>query len=45
MLARYRREAKTAQELALGWLVPLHHAIPELAADEGQLERDTDVPG
>jgi len=30
MLARYRREAKTAQELALGWLHPLHEVIPEL---------------
>ena len=30
MLARYRREAKTAQELGLGWLQPLHEVIPEL---------------
>jgi integrase len=30
MLARYRRDAKTAQELGLGWLLPLHEAIPEL---------------
>lgn len=31
MLSRYRREAKTAQELNLGWLEPLHEAIPELS--------------
>lgn len=31
MLSRYRREAKTAQELGLGWLKPLHQAIPELS--------------
>jgi hypothetical protein len=30
MLARYRREAKTAQELGLGWLHPPHEVIPEL---------------
>jgi integrase len=29
MLARYRREAKTAQELGLGWLHPLPEVIPE----------------
>jgi integrase len=32
MIARYRLEAKTAQELELGWLLPLHEVIPELAA-------------
>ena len=32
MLSRYRRESKTAQELDLGWLSPLHAAIPELTA-------------
>lgn len=31
MVARYRREAQTVQELKLGWLKPLHLAIPELA--------------
>jgi len=31
MLSRYRREAKTAQELNLGWLSPLHQIIPEFA--------------
>jgi integrase len=31
MIARYRLEAKTAQELELGWLHPLHEVIPELA--------------
>ncbi len=30
MIARYRREAQTAAELKLGWLKPLHLAIPEL---------------
>ena len=29
MLVRYRRDAKTAQELGLGWLLPLHEVIPE----------------
>lgn len=32
MIARYRLEAKTARELELGWLQPLHEVIPELAA-------------
>jgi integrase len=31
MIARYRRDAATAAELALGCLHPLHEAIPELA--------------
>lgn len=31
MLGRYRREAKTVQELGLGWLAPLHEALPEIA--------------
>jgi integrase len=30
MIARYRREAQTAVELKLGWLKPLHLALPEL---------------
>jgi hypothetical protein len=32
MIARYRQEAKTAQELELGWLLPLHEVVLELAA-------------
>jgi hypothetical protein len=32
MLNRYKREAETVHELNLGWLRPLHEAIPELAA-------------
>lgn len=32
MVAKYRRHAKTAEELKLGWFTPLHDAIPELAA-------------
>jgi hypothetical protein len=32
MIALYRRQAKTAAELKLGWLKPLHEVIPELAA-------------
>jgi integrase len=32
MIALYRRQAKTAAELKLGWLHPLHEVIPELAA-------------
>jgi integrase len=31
MIALYRRQAKTAVELRLGWLKPLHEIIPELA--------------
>ncbi len=31
MVARYRRDAKTAEELKLGWLMPMHEIIPELA--------------
>lgn len=31
MVARYRRDAKTAEELNLGWLLPMHEVIPELA--------------
>lgn len=31
MVARYRREAQTVRELGLGWLKPLHEAVPELA--------------
>ena len=31
MIARYRRDAHTVEELGLGWLHPLHEAIPELA--------------
>ena len=31
MLARYRRAARNAEELGLGWLAPLDSAIPELA--------------
>ncbi|MFW5739319.1 MAG: DNA integration/recombination/inversion protein, partial [Myxococcota bacterium] len=30
MIARYRREAQTPAELKLGWLEPLHQALPEL---------------
>jgi integrase len=32
MINRYRRAARTAAELGLGWLPPLHTATPELAA-------------
>jgi integrase len=32
MIALYRRQAKTAAELKLGWLKPLHEVIPELVA-------------
>ena len=31
MLSRYKRSAMTAEELHLGWLLPMHKAIPELA--------------
>ena len=30
-VAKYRRDAETVRELGLGWLKPLHEAIPELA--------------
>jgi integrase len=33
MLARYRRAARNAGELGLGWLAPLDAAIPELAGN------------
>jgi integrase len=32
MLMRYRREAETVVDLKLGWLLPLHDLLPELAA-------------
>ena len=32
MINRYRRAARTAAELGLGWFVPLHESVPELAA-------------
>jgi integrase len=32
MINRYRRAARTAAELGLGWLTPLHNALPELKA-------------
>jgi hypothetical protein len=31
MVARYRRDATTAEGLKLGWLKPMHEVIPELA--------------
>jgi integrase len=31
MINRYRRAARTASELGVGWLEPLDHVIPELA--------------
>jgi len=30
MINRYRRAARTVEELGLGWLVPLDEAIPEI---------------
>jgi integrase len=35
MINRYRRAARTAAELGLGWLAPLDTAIPELAGAAG----------
>lgn len=32
MINRYRRAARTAAELGLGWLEPLHETVPELHA-------------
>ncbi len=31
MIQRYERRARTARELGLGWLQPLHELVPELA--------------
>jgi integrase len=31
MVAKYRREARTIEELKLGWFRPLHEVIPELS--------------
>jgi integrase len=36
MVALYPRQAKTAAELKLGWLKPLHEIIPDLAALAGE---------
>ena len=36
MIYRYKRAARTAAELGLGWLAPLDEAIPELAPKAGQ---------
>ncbi len=45
MIARYRREAATAAELALGSLQLLHEAIPELAELGMQVKLDSqDIP-
>lgn len=33
MIARYRRQARTAAELELGWFAPLDQSIPELGGD------------
>ena len=35
MVYRYKRAARTAAELGLGWLAPLDEAIPELAEASG----------
>jgi hypothetical protein len=32
MISRYRIEARTAEELKLGWFAPLFEVLPELAA-------------
>jgi hypothetical protein len=31
MIARYKRTARLAEELNLGWFAPMHLALPELA--------------
>lgn len=33
MVSRYRRQARTVRELDLGWLAPMHVAIPEMIRD------------
>lgn len=35
MIQRYRRQARSAAELGLGWLSPLDSAIPELSSPRG----------
>ena len=42
MLDRYRRSARTAEELGVGWFAPMDRAIPELrsACDESDVARD-----
>lgn len=47
MIARDRLEAKTAQELELGWLLLLREVIPELAAlapEEPSSDRELSAP-
>ncbi len=39
MVHRYRRAARTAGELGLGWLTPLHEALPELRAAAAEKAR------
>src|SRR5690606_9487912 len=36
MLNKYRRAARTAEELGLGWLKPMHEVIPELVGADGR---------
>ena len=51
MINRYRRQARTAEELGLGWFQPLDQLIPELAefplnsqsVDEGRSDGGDDV--
>jgi integrase len=45
MIARYRRQATTIEELNLGWLFPMHTAIPELSEgnDAGLTDARTDT--
>ena len=44
MIYRYKRAARTAAELALGWFAPLDEAIPELAPPRGANGVQTTIP-
>jgi len=39
MIARYRRRARLATELELGWLKLLHKLVPEIAEQADRVER------
>jgi integrase len=44
MINRYRKASRSASELALGWLEPMEHAIPELADRQGERSVTTGLP-
>jgi integrase len=42
MVYTYKRAARTATELGLGWFAPLHHAIPEFGASAPSARRESE---